>query len=675
MVLLVRALKAKQRLISRRYIEVAKEPGVLTIALAGNPNVGKSVIFNQLTGLAQFVGNWPGKTVEIAEGYLYYAGKRIKVVDLPGTYSLSAFSAEELVARDYIVLVKPDIVVDIIDASAFERNLYLTLQLMELNAPLIIILNQVDVAAKRGIAIDHVKLSELLKIPVVQMVAITGKGLSDFMALLAKVISESGLKVGYSLRYCEELEKYISDVEGALRKYELKRLRGYPLRWVAIKLLEGDEEVKRKIAMEAGEVVEIAEEKARDIERVFRKPASVVFASERYRIASEIAKQVVKPITEVGVSLTDKLDAVLMHGYFGYIPLALIMSLVFTTVFTVGGFIEELLGMLFESYVIPGVEALLSSLPSALASLIQRGVIEGIVAGITIIIPYISIFYLALSILEDSGYIPRAAFLMDNLLHKVGLHGKAFIPLVLGYGCNVPACLSCRIMETERERLLLSVLVLLVPCAARTVIILGVVGKYIGVLAALAIYAFDLALIFLVGRMLFKTLPGEPVGLIMELPPYRRPMLKVVLNKTWIKTRDFIYIALPIIVLGSIALEALRITGLLSIIVQAMAPFINMVLGLPGETGIPLIFGFLRKELILVLLYEYVGERLDLFMNQAQMIVFTLVMMIYIPCVATYAAMVKEIGLKKATLAAFFTVILALVVGALAYRVLAFFLA
>jgi len=671
----VRALKAKQRLISRRYIEVAKEPGVLTIALAGNPNVGKSVIFNQLTGLAQFVGNWPGKTVEIAEGYLYYAGKRIKVVDLPGTYSLSAFSAEELVARDYIVLVKPDIVVDIIDASAFERNLYLTLQLMELNAPLIIILNQVDVAAKRGIAIDHVKLSELLKIPVVQMVAITGKGLSDFMALLAKVISESGLKVGYSLRYCEELEKYISDVEGALRKYELKRLRGYPLRWVAIKLLEGDEEVKRKIAMEAGEVVEIAEEKARDIERVFRKPASVVFASERYRIASEIAKQVVKPITEVGVSLTDKLDAVLMHGYFGYIPLALIMSLVFTTVFTVGGFIEELLGMLFESYVIPGVEALLSSLPSALASLIQRGVIEGIVAGITIIIPYISIFYLALSILEDSGYIPRAAFLMDNLLHKVGLHGKAFIPLVLGYGCNVPACLSCRIMETERERLLLSVLVLLVPCAARTVIILGVVGKYIGVLAALAIYAFDLALIFLVGRMLFKTLPGEPVGLIMELPPYRRPMLKVVLNKTWIKTRDFIYIALPIIVLGSIALEALRITGLLSIIVQAMAPFINMVLGLPGETGIPLIFGFLRKELILVLLYEYVGERLDLFMNQAQMIVFTLVMMIYIPCVATYAAMVKEIGLKKATLAAFFTVILALVVGALAYRVLAFFLA
>jgi len=671
----VRALKAKQRLISRRYIEVAKEPGVLTIALAGNPNVGKSVIFNQLTGLAQFVGNWPGKTVEIAEGYLYYAGKRIKVVDLPGTYSLSAFSAEELVARDYIVLVKPDIVVDIIDASAFERNLYLTLQLMELNAPLIIILNQVDVAAKRGIAIDHVKLSELLKIPVVQMVAITGKGLSDFMALLAKVISESGLKVGYSLRYCEELEKYISDVEGALRKYELKRLRGYPRRWVAIKLLEGDEEVKRKIAMEAGEVVEIAEEKARDIERVFRKPASVVFASERYRIASEIAKQVVKPIAEVGVSLTDKLDAVLMHGYFGYIPLALIMSLVFTTVFTVGGFIEELLGMLFESYVIPGVEALLSSLPSALASLIQRGVIEGIVAGITIIIPYISIFYLALSILEDSGYIPRAAFLMDNLLHKVGLHGKAFIPLVLGYGCNVPACLSCRIMETERERLLLSVLVLLVPCAARTVIILGVVGKYIGVLAALAIYAFDLALIFLVGRMLFKTLPGEPVGLIMELPPYRRPMLKVVLNKTWIKTRDFIYIALPIIVLGSIALEALRITGLLSIIVQAMAPFINMVLGLPGETGIPLIFGFLRKELILVLLYEYVGERLDLFMNQAQMIVFTLVMMIYIPCVATYAAMVKEIGLKKATLAAFFTVILALVVGALAYRVLAFFLA
>lgn len=658
-----------------KRVEVAKEAGVITVALAGNPNVGKSVIFNQLTGASQFVANWPGKTVEIAEGRLYHAGRRMKVVDLPGIYSISAFSAEEVVARDYILLVKPDVVVDVIDATALERNLYLTLQLIELDAPLIVVLNQVDLAAKKGIEIDAEGLSRILSSPVVKTVAVTGKGIRELVSLLTRVAHEGGLRREPRVRYGREVEEEISAIQEELQNRGLKLLRTYPARWVAIKLLEGDEDVKRSVMEEDAEVLKYAEERSRALEEIHGEPASVILASERYSVASRIAKEVVKPVAEAKVALTDKVDSVLMHKAAGYLTLALVMALTFAAVFTVGAFLEGLIGGFFDQVVMPVVEEALKPLPAAVGDVVEEGILGGVAAGVTIIVPYVSIFYLALSVLEDTGYIPRAAFLMDNLLHKLGLHGKAFIPLILGYGCNVPACLSCRIMETERERLLLSALVVMVPCAARTVVILGVVGKYVGISAALAIYVFDLLLIFSIGRLLFKTLPGEPVGLIMELPPYRRPAAKVVATKTWAKTKDFIYVAMPMIVIGSVALEAMRAAGVLDVAIRAMAPAISLLLGLPGETGIPLIFGFLRKELILVLLYEYVGSRLDLFMSYAQMITLTLVMTIYVPCVATYAAMIKELGFKRATAISISTIALAIAIGALAHRALSLFAA
>jgi ferrous iron transport protein B len=249
----------------------------------------------------------------------------------------------------------------------------------------------------------------------------------------------------------------------------------------------------------------------------------------------------------------------------------------------------------------------------------------------------------------------------------MGLHGKAFIPLMLGYGCNVPACIGCRIMETERERFIAAFVVTLIPCAARTVVILGLVGRYVGLQAALALYAFDLILVFTMGRIAFKALPGEPVGLIMEMPLYKKPSIKNIALKTWSRTRDFVYIAFPIIVAGSTLLVALEMSGFMNYIVWGSSPLIAGWLGLPVEAGIPLIFGVLRKELTLILLSELVPIQS---LTAVQMIVFSIVTMIYIPCVATIAALNREFGWKKALAVTLIDVSLALLIGGLAYRIL-----
>jgi ferrous iron transport protein B len=296
--------------------------------------------------------------------------------------------------------------------------------------------------------------------------------------------------------------------------------------------------------------------------------------------------------------------------------------------------------------------------------------VSGIFAGIAIALPYIVPFYLLLALLEDSGYLPRAAFLMDNLMHKIGLHGKAFIPLILGYGCSVPACIGCRIMETERERLLSAFVVILIPCAARTVVILGLVGRFVGLYAALALYAFDLILVFALGRIAFKVLPGEPVGLIMEMPPYKKPSLKNLLVKTWSRTKDFVFIAFPIIIVGSLVIEALSLSGVLAYTAEVAGPLMSGWLGLPAVAAIPLIFGILRKELTLILLSSLISLQS---LSSVQMVVFSLVIMIYIPCLATVAAFKREFGWRKTIVVTFVDIALALVVGGIAYRLLSMF--
>jgi len=643
--------------------------------LAGNANVGKSVVFNQLTGLDQIIGNWPGKTVERAEGRLFFEGYTINVIDLPGIYSLSTFSIEEIVTRDYIATERPDAIINIVDASALERNLYLTIQLLELQTPMILALNQIDFASKRGIEIDFEKLSEILEIPIVPTIAITGIGTKELLSKLIGVIEGKIAIPKTKIRYGKEIEKHLEKLENIV-KNKLKQLsKRYPSRWIALKLLERDEEIYHTVleSMNGKQVITLTNEIIDQIEKVHGEPSPIVIASERYSIANLIAKEVTRVISPPRIAFRDRLSAVTADRILGYPILAIVMLSMFALIFVVGDFLVSILDNFFQEILTPYVEYLLSSSTSPIITGIIIAGISGLGAGIAIALPYIVPFYIILALLEDSGYLPRAAFLMDKLMHKIGLHGKAFIPMLLGYGCNVPACIGCRIMETDRERFLAAFVTVLIPCAAVTVIILGLVGRYLGLLTAIALYLFNLILIFLLGRLAYRALPGEPIGLIMEMPPYRSPSITVVAKKTWARTKDFIYVAFPFIIIGSIFLETLMMTGIIWSLVEFMAPVITDWLGLPILTGIPLIFGILRKELTLILLSELSGSTdFAQILTPIQMIVFALVTMIYIPCISTIAALIKEFGWKRAFGVSIFDIILALVIGGIAYRILTF---
>ena len=635
-----------------------------TVALAGNANVGKSVVFNQLTGLHQHIGNWPGKTVEKAEGTLHFKDYSIDIVDLPGIYSLSTFSLEELISRDYIAVERPDLVINIVDASLLERNMFFTLQLLELETPMIMALNQMDMAKKKGIRIDHEKLEKLLGIPVIPTVAVSGTGIYELLEKAVEVTEKKVKMEPLKARYGKEIEERIEKISSLLEKIQFK----YPARWAAIKLLEGDNEVKKEITDINPEIVSVAEKLAKEIEEIHEHSCSTVITSERYEVASRIAREVREITPPIKPSMAERIHIITTHKISGYPIMVLSVLSIFYLIFAFGDYTSGLLGdSLFGLK--PIFEGIFGT--GFVGKLIWGGVMEGIIGGITVALPYILPFYFILYFLEDSGYLSRIAFLMDNYMHTIGLHGKAFIPIMLGFGCNVPGCLGCRIMETTRERLLAAFVVTLVPCAATTVIILGLVGAFVSIQWALALYIIDLLIIFFLGRLAFKALPGEPTALIMEMSDYRAPHLKTVLKQTWFRLIEFVTMAFPLIIVGSLVIKIAEILNLLEPIANILSPVTVTWLGLPAITGITLIFGVLRKELTLIMLATLFGTtNFAQVMTPVQMIVFTLVAMLYIPCIATIAALVKEFGWKKTYFITVFEILLALLLGGIAFRLL-----
>jgi ferrous iron transport protein B len=636
----------------------------LTIALAGNANVGKSVIFNQLTGLHQHIGNWPGKTVERAEGTLHFKGHTIDIIDLPGIYSLSTYSLEELVSRKYIAVERPDVVINVVDASVLERNLFFTLQLIELETPMIIALNQMDIAKSKGIKIDAEKLEKLLGIPVMPTVAVKGIGIFELSDKAVEIVENGKKAKPLEVRYGEEVELRIAKITKMVENIQF----WYPPRYVAVKLLEGDEEISREIQRINPRITSLVEELAAEIEQLHGHSCPTVITSERYEIAGRIARQVQELVSPTHPPLEERIHNLTTHKILGYPIMVASLLLIFCFIFVFGNFTSELLGNFFQSW-----ESLFTNLfgTGIAQKLVWGGVIEGLIAGITIALPYIAPFYIILYVLENSGYLSRIAFLMDNAMHKIGLHGKAFIPIMLGFGCNVPACLGCRIMETKRERLLAAFVTTLVPCAARTVIILGLVGQFLGIQWALALYMVNLLVVLILGRLAFKILPGEPTALIMEMHAYKAPHVKTVLKQTWFRLAEFIKIALPLIIVGSLTLRIAEVAGLLGPIATVLSPVTVAWLGLPAIAGITLIFGVLRKELTLIMLATFLGTtNFASVLTPVQMIVFTLVAMFYIPCVATIAALAKEFGWKRALSITIFEIVFAICIGGIALRML-----
>jgi ferrous iron transport protein B len=636
----------------------------LTIALAGNANVGKSVIFNYLTGLHQHIGNWPGKTVERAEGTLHFKGYTIDIVDLPGIYSLSTYSLEELVSRKYIAVERPDVVINVVDASVLERNLFFTLQLMELETPIIVALNQMDIAKKKCLEIDTEKLESLLDVPVVPTVATNGIGIFQLLEKAVEVIEKEQVAKPVKVKYGEEVEERIAKITMLVDRIQF----WYPSRYVAIKLLEGDEEIAEGVRRIAPKIVAVAEELADEIENLHGHSCPTVITSERYDVAGRIAREAQKLGPPKKPPIEERLHALTTHKVTGYPIMILSLLSVFYLIFTFGGYSSELLGNFFHGWE-PFFAGSFGT--GIVGKLVWGGIIEGVIAGLTIALPYILPFYVVLYLIENSGYLSRIAFLMDNAMHKIGLHGKAFIPIMLGYGCNVPACLGCRIMETERERLLAAFVTTLVPCAARTVIILGLVGAFMGIQWALVLYVIDLLVIFALGILAFKTLPGEPTALIMEMHEYRMPHVKTVLKQALFRLVEFVKIALPLIIVGSFVIKLAEVFGFLDPIAAVLSPVTVVWLGLPAVVGITLIFGVLRKELTLIMLATLLGTTdFAQVLTPVQMIVFTLVAMFYIPCIGTIAALIREFGSKKALLITMFEMLFAVAVGGIAMRVL-----
>ena len=638
----------------------------LTIVLAGNANVGKSVLFNQLTGLHQHIGNWPGKTVERAEGTLHFKGYTIDIIDLPGIYSLSTYSLEELVSRKYIAVERPDLVINVVDASVLERNLFFTLQLIELETPMIIALNQMDMAKRKGIEIDIEKLEEFLGIPVIPTVAIKRTGIFQLLEKAIEMIEKDEKAKPLEVKYGKEVEDRIAKITERIDKTRF----WYPPRYAAVKLLEGDEEISREVQKIDPQTVSASEKLATEIEKLHGHSCSTVITSERYEIAGCIVREAQKLVPPIKPSLEDRIHNLTTHKVLGYPVMVASLLLIFSAIFTFGDYTSELLSNFFY-----GWEPFFASFfgTGIAEKLVWGGIMEGMIAGVTIALPYIAPFYVILYVLEDSGYLSRIAFLMDNVMHKIGLHGKAFIPMMLGFGCSVPACLGCRIMETERERLIAAFVSTLVPCAARTVIILGLVGHFVGIQWALSLYMINLLVLFFLGRLAFKILPGEPTALIMEMHDYRVPHVQTVLKQTWFRLAEFLKIAFPLIIVGSLTIKLAEVFGLLEPIATVLSPVTVVWLGLPAITGITLIFGVLRKELTLIMLATLLGTtNFAQVLTPVQMVVFTLVAMFYIPCIATIAALVREFGWKKALFITVFEIVFAIILGGVALRVLMF---
>ncbi len=641
--------------------------GKITIALAGNANVGKSVLFNQLTGSSQIIGNWPGKTVEKAEGTLNFEGQQITIVDLPGIYSFSTFGMEEIVSREYVALQNPDAVINVIDAAVLERNLFFTLQLIEMEAPLVICLNQVDVAKKKGITINTKKLEQALGTPVVPTVAIRGEGIYELTRTALNVARNGANNKKIPVRYGAEIEERIAKLDQFIQTANLELK--YPSRWVAIKLLENDPEIKKLVASKSEDTIRISEALAAEISSIHKEPCFAVIASERYSLANKIAGAVQRQ-SEMKVTLSEKLDWITTHSTLGYVTSAGVIAGLLLWTFTIGGLLSNLFSgaLNFLGHINP-------ALTGSVAGVLWNGVYGGIVAGVTLVIPYVVPFYVMLAMIEDSGILTRVAFMMDSAMHKIGLHGKALIPMILGYGCNVPAIRACRIMETRRERLLAAFAITFAPCAARTIVILGLVAAFVGPWWALSLYIIDILVIFGLGRIALKVVPGKSTGLIMEMHSFKVPSLSVVGKQTWVRTKSIIYMVFPIYIIGSALVQVLYAVGILGSLSNAISPLTVGWLGLPAIAGILLILGVVRKEMILLAAVAIFGStNLALFLTPIQLIMLALIGMLFMPCLSTITILAKDFGWKSAATISIANFASAIIIGGVAFRLLSLLL-
>ena len=630
------------------------------VALAGQPNVGKSTVFNLLTGLNQHVGNWPGKTVEQKVGVHQQGAITLDLVDLPGTYSLTANSPEELIAREYLLTARPDVIVAIVDAAILERSLYLVAELMHLGLPLVVGLNMIDVATQNGLHIDTHLLSAALGVPVIDLIAAKNFGVDRLVDEVIRAANDP-VKLPTPPVLRPELETAIAQVE---ERIVPAWPEAYPLNWVAVKMLEGD----AAIAQQLHDRMLPDDWTALDTVLHTHTDAALAIAGARYEWIAQAVRTAVMRSQSGSMTLTARLDRIATHPLWGLGVLAASLALLFGVTYAISSPIQAWL----ESTVIDGLSgaatALLTSAPAWLRGLIVDGVIGGTGTVLTFA-PILLVFFAGMALLEDVGYMARAAYLMDSFMRLMGLHGKSFLPLFLGFGCNVPSVMGTRVIESHKARLLSIVLAPLVPCTARMTVVVFMASAFFGraaPLVAFGLVMLNLLVLAVVGAILSRTLLKDGhSAFVMELPLYHRPQLRSVALIVWRRTIGFVQHAGTAILIMSIIVWALAYfpsgnieTSWLGSIGRGLMP-LGALMGLSWQLLIALLASFVAKEnsiAILGVLFGTANSQVQLASVLSTAITplaalsFLIVQLLFIPCASTVATIRKETQSWKWTL-------------------------
>ena len=638
-----------------------------TIALEGNPNTGKSTIFNALTGLRQHVGNWPGKTVEWRSGICKFKDAIIEVVDLPGTYSLTACSVEETIARDFILDEKPDVVVDIVDASKLEHDLLLALQTLELTDNVIIALNLMDVAEGKGLKIDVDKLSEMLGVPVIPTVANRGIGIDELLSAVTAVARAERKTRAVKVDYGKEIESHISELQ------RMTKMREYPSRWLAIKLLENDSNVVGKV--KAGNEGEILRKAASIRASKTPQKMEIEVAKRVYGFIDQIVKETVKRVTPVKVGLTEKIDSIVTHRVLG-LPIALaVLAMIFWVVFTVGEPFGAILQDIFNWTAVAVKTWMISiNAPEPLISLVVDGEIVGVGTIIIFMLPPVTLMFLMFSILENSGYFARLAYVVDRIMGFFDLQGRTCITSLLGWGCNIPGVRATRIFEVGKDKDIAVLTNPLNTCSGRLAVMFALISIFwsgnTATLVAISLILISMAAVGFGGLILSRfVLPGETQGFIMDLPDYRRPMIRDIVMPTLSRIKLAMVKAVKI---GAPAAAVLwfishypsgAVEGSYAAMLGRFLEPAGSLLGLDWRMILCLIFAIPAKEIVLTTLASTYGLEVSLGAEAAESLSFLLAewtplatytflvfYLLYMGCLPTWMIQREELGSWKLTL-------------------------
>lgn len=714
----------------------------INVALVGNPNCGKTSLFNIASGSHEHVGNYSGVTVDAKEGYFEFQGYHFRLIDLPGTYSLSAYSPEELYVRKHIIEETPDVIINVVDAGNLERNLYLTTQLIDMNVRMVVALNMYDALQHSGNTLNIKKLSQLLGVPMVPTISRTGEGVddlfhviiglyegADFMGQKEEIQNEALREFRewhdayvpdhkfesheddensftprnfirhININHGPELERSIDAVKKEIGKTETIRHK-YSTRFLAIKLLENDKDIEKNVIASlpnASEILRIKEQEVKRLRETINEDSEQAITDAKYGFITGALKETYTDNYQNTEMFTRIVDSIVTHKVWGYPIFFIFLYLMFECTFIFGEYPKE------------GIEWLVEQLGNAVNTYMPDGsfkdllidAVIGGVGGVIVFLPNILLLYLFISFMEDSGYMARAAFIMDKIMHKMGLHGKSFIPLIMGFGCNVPAIMSSRIIESRKSRLVTILINPLISCSARLPIYLVLVGAFFPgkeSLILLLIYSVGILLAVLMARIFSKFLvKGDDTPFVMELPPYRMPTSKSVLRHTWEKGAQYLKKMGGIIMIASIIIWFLgyypnhssyqttaeqQENSYIGQIGKSIEPIIKP-LGFDWKMGVGLLSGVGAKELVvstLGVLYTNDGnldddalpERIAQQSDITPLIAFTYMLftLLYFPCIATLAAIRQETGSWKWPLfAACYTTVLAWIVAFLVYQI------